>query len=55
MFRKYKIVQHKSRDALKIQIHGVSCGVDGATDCYSILSVSKKDFKTLEGPNPNPS
>ena len=55
LIRNYKIVQHKGKDALKIQIHGVSCGVDGATGCYSILSVSEKGFETLEGPNPNPS
>ena len=53
LIRNYKIVQHKGKDALKIQIHGVSCGVDGATGCYSILSVSEKGFKIEKKPTSN--
>ena len=53
LIRNYKVVQHKGKDALKIQIHGVSCGVDGATGCYSILSVSKKGFKVEKKPTSN--
>ena len=53
LIRNYEVVQHKGKDALKIQIHGVSCGVDGATGCYSILSVSEKGFQVEKKPTSN--
>ena len=37
-----------------MQVHGVGCGVDGAQGCYSIVSVSEKGLKLLDGPHPNP-
>ena len=53
LIRNYKIVQHKGKEALKIQLHGVSCGVDGATGCYSILSISEKGFQVEKKPTSN--
>ena len=53
LIRNYEVVKYKNEDALKIQLHGVSCGVDGATGCYSILSVSEKGFKIEKKPTSN--
>jgi len=53
LIRNYEVVQHKGKDALKIQIHGFSCRVDGATGCYSILSVSEKGFQVEKKPTSN--
>ena len=55
LIRNYEVVKWKDKNALKIQIHGVSCGVSGAIGCYTILLVSEKGFKKVEGPTPNPS
>ena len=53
LIRKYEIIEHKGKNALKIQLHGIACGVDGATGCYSILSVSEKGFKIEKKPTSN--
>ena len=53
--RSYDIINWEGKSALKIQLHGVECGVDGATGCYSIVSVSENGFKILQNPLPNPS
>ena len=53
LIQNYEVVQYKGKDVLKIQIHGVSCGVDGATGCYSILSISEKGFQVEKRPASN--
>ena len=53
--RNFKVINWQGQNALKIQLHGITCGVDGATGCYSIVSVSENGFKILQNPQPNPS
>ena len=53
--RNFTVIDWKGQNALKIQIHGIFCGVDGATGCYSIISVSEKGFKILQKALPNSS
>ena len=53
LIQNYEVIQYKGKDALKIQTHGGSCGVDGATGCYSILSVSEKGFQIEKKPTSN--
>ena len=53
--RNFKVINWQGQNALKIQLHGIACGVDGATGCYSIVSVSENGFKILQNPLPNPS
>ena len=53
--RNFKVINWQGQNALKIQLHGIACGVDGATGCYSIVSVSENGFKILQNPQPNPS
>ena len=54
LIRSYEIVKWKSKNALKVQVHGVSCNVSGAIGCYNILVASEKGIKKVEGPTPNP-
>ena len=54
LIRSFKIVKWKSKNALKVQVHGVSCNVSGAIGCYNILVASEKGIKKVEGPTPNP-
>ena len=53
--RNFTVINWQGQNALKIQLHGITCGVDGATGCYSIVSVSENGFKILQNPLPNPS
>ena len=53
LIRSYEFVNYKNKNAMKIQLHGVSCGVDGATGCYTILSVSEKGFQVEKKPTSN--
>ena len=53
LIRSYEFVNYKNKNAIKIQLHGVSCGVDGATGCYTILSVSEKGFQVEKKPTSN--
>ncbi len=52
--RSFEIVKWEEKNALKVQVHGISCGVSGAQGCYEILSATKKGFILLDGPHPNP-
>ena len=54
LIRNYEIVKWKNKNALKVQVHGVSCNVSGAIGCYNILVASEKGIKKVEGPTPNP-
>ena len=54
LIRSYEIVEWKNKNALKVQVHGVSCNVSGAIGCYNILVASEKGIKKVEGPTPNP-
>ena len=54
LLRSFEIIKWKEKNALKMQVHGVGCGVDGVQGCYSIVSVSEKGLKLLDGPHPNP-
>jgi len=54
LIRSYEIVKWKNKNALKVQVHGVSCNVSGAIGCYNILVASEKGIKKVEGPTPNP-
>ena len=54
LLRSFELIKWKEKNALKIQEHGVGCGVDGVQGCYSIVSVSEKGLKLLDGPHPNP-
>ena len=53
LIRNYEIVKWKNKNALKVQVHGVSCNVSGAVGCYNILVASAKGIKKVEGPTPN--
>tara|TARA_R110000824_G_scaffold28896_1_gene96632 strand:+ start:543 stop:1076 length:534 start_codon:yes stop_codon:yes gene_type:complete len=53
LIRSYEIVKWKNKNALKVQVHGVSCNTSGAIGCYNILIVSEKGFEKVEGPKPN--
>ena len=53
LIRSFEIVKWKNRNALKVQVHGVSCNVSGAIGCYNILVVSEKGIEKVEGPTPN--
>ena len=52
LIRRYEVVKWKGKNALKIHSHGINCGVDGATGCYSILSASEEGLKILKNPTP---
>ena len=54
LIRSYEVVKWKNKNALKVQIHGVSCNVSGAIGCYNILVALEKGIKKVEGPTPNP-
>lgn len=54
LIRSYEIVKWKNKNALKVQVHGVSCNVSGAIGCYNILVASEKGIEKVEGPTPNP-
>ena len=54
LIRSYEVVKWENKNALKIQIHGVSCNVSGDIGCYNILVASTKGLKKVEGPKPNP-
>ena len=53
--RNFTVINWQGQNALKIQLHGITGGVDGSTGCYSIVSVSENGFKILQNPLPNPS
>ena len=53
LIRSYEFVNYKNKNAMKIQLHGVSCGVDGATGCYKILSVTENGFQVEKKPTSN--
>ena len=53
LIRSFEIVKWKNRNALKVQVHGVSCNASGAIGCYNILVVSEKGIEKVEGPTPN--
>ena len=54
LIRGYEVVKWKGKNALKIYSHGINCGVDGATGCYSILSASEEGLQIVKNPTPNP-
>ena len=53
LIRSYEVVKWENKNALKVQVHGVSCNVSGAIGCYNILVASAKGIKKVEGPTPN--
>ena len=53
LIRGYKIVPWNFKNALEISSHGISCNVDGATGCWSILNIKETGFENIFGPYPN--
>ena len=53
LIRSYEVVKWENKNALKVQVHGVSCNVSGAIGCYNILVASAKGIEKVEGPTPN--
>lgn len=54
LIRSYEVVKWKNKNALKVQVHGVSCNVSGTIGCHNILVASEKGIEKIEGPTPNP-
>ena len=53
LIRSYEIVEWNNKNAFKISSHGISCEVDGARGCYSILLASENGMENVDGPYPN--
>ncbi len=52
-FRNYKVIKWQYKNALKIELHGRTCGEKGHIGCYTVQSVSEKGFKTIQSPISN--